>query len=632
MSIRRFPPLFAALALVAVTVLPAFAQGQLRGQSAGHNPGYRASDSAQSNTEAADNRHIVEFFQFGQGAAAVRAAGGEVVREFPQYAALSARLPQQALRGLQNHPNVKSIEADPRRYPLGTGDTVLASGETQPYGIPMVQADQLTDANPSNRTVCIIDSGYYLKHEDLQDDYVTASPDSGTGDPFTDGSGHGTHVAGTIAGMGGNSTGVVGVNPGSKLKLHIVKVFGDSGTWAYSSDLATALNKCRDAGSNVVSMSLGGGRPSSLEERAFNNAYSAGVLSIAAAGNAGDTTTSYPAGYGSVVSVAAIDHNKNVADFSQKNADVEIAAPGVAVLSTVPYIETNTATVDGTTYKGGHVEFAVRNTGVSGALVDGGRCAATGTWTDKVVLCERGDISFFDKVMNVQNSGGAAAIIYNNVSGGFSGTLGEGNSSTIPAITLSQEDGRALLTKLALDTTLDTTVVSTVEKPADGYDYFNGTSMATPHVSGVAALVWSYNLSWTNDQVRKALQASAQDLGTVVGRDDSYGYGLVQAKAALETLRAGSGGGGADTTGPEISSVTSAKTNAKNGSFEITWTTDEASNSVVTLNGTTYTNSTMVTSHKMGFRGTKGAMYTYTVSSTDAAGNKSTSGTLTHQN
>jgi len=628
MSIRRFPPLFAALALVAVTVLPAFAQGQLRGQSAGHNPGYRASDSAQSNTEAADNRHIVEFFQFGQGAAAVRAAGGEVVREFPQYAALSARLPQQALRGLQNHPNVKSIEADPRRYPLGTGDTVLASGETQPYGIPMVQADQLTDVDASNRKVCIIDSGYYLKHEDLQDDYVTASPDSGTGDPFTDGSGHGTHVAGTIAGMGGNGTGVVGVNPGSKLNLHIVKVFGDSGTWAYSSDLATALNKCREATSHVVSMSLGGGRPSSLEERAFNDAYSAGVLSIAAAGNAGDTTTSYPAGYGSVVSVAAIDHNKNVADFSQKNADVEIAAPGVAVLSTVPYIETNTATVDGTTYKGGHIEFAARSTGVSGALVDGGRCAATGAWTGKVVLCERGDISFFDKVMNVQNSGGVAAVIYNNVSGGFSGTLGEGNSSTIPAITLSQEDGRTLLTKLDLDTT----VVSTVDKPANGYDYFNGTSMATPHVSGVAALVWSYNPSWTNDQVRKALQASAEDLGTA-GRDNSYGYGLVQAAAARDKLQAGSGGGGGDTTGPVISNVKSAQTNTKNGSFEITWTTDEASNSVVTFSGgSTYTDSALVTSHRMGFRGTKGATYTYTVSSTDAAGNKSTAGPFTHQN
>jgi len=629
MSIRRFPMLFAALVLVAVTAFPAFAQGPNRSQGAGHNPGYRASDTAQANYETSDDRHIVEFFQFGPGAAAsVRAAGGEVVHEFPHYAAVAARLPQQALHGLQNHPNVKSIEADPRRYPQNTGDTLLASGDTQPYGIPMVQADQLSDANASNRRVCIIDSGYYQGHEDLQDGNVTASPDSGTGDPYTDGSGHGTHVAGTIAAMGGNSTGVVGVLSNSRINLHIVKVFGDSGTWAYSSDLATALRKCRDNNSNVVSMSLGGGRASRLEQQAFDDAYSAGVLSIAAAGNAGDTTTSYPAGYGSVVSVAALDQNKNVADFSQKNADVEIAAPGVSVLSTVPYKETNTVTVDGTTYKGGYVENAARSSGVAGALVDGGRCAATGAWSGNVVLCERGDISFFDKVMNVQNSGGVAALIYNNVSGGFTGTLGDGSSSTIPAISLSQEDGQFLV---ANKLTVSSTVVSTVQKPANGYDYFDGTSMATPHVSGVAALVWSYNTSWTNDQIRKALQASAEDLGTT-GKDNSYGYGLVQAKAALDRLQGSSGGGGSDTTAPVISNVTSTKTNTKNGSFEITWTTNEPSNSVVTLNGTTYVDSAMVTSHKKSFRGTKGATYTYTVSSTDAAGNRSDAGPFTHQN
>jgi hypothetical protein len=54
--------------------------------------------------------------------------------------------------------------------------------------------------------------------------------------------------------------------------------------------------------------------------------------------------------------------------------------------------------------------------------------APHGAWAGKVVLCERGVISFYDKVINVQNSGGAAAVIYNNVPGGFLGTLGEGSS------------------------------------------------------------------------------------------------------------------------------------------------------------------------------------------------------------
>ena len=88
-------------------------------------------------------------------------------------------------------------------------------------------------------------------------------------------------------------------------------------------------------------MSLGGSFKSRFEETAFKDAYNAGVLSVAAAGNGGNTSYSYPASYSSVVSVAAVDSNKVVADFSQKNSQVELAAPGVSVLSTVPYNEIN---------------------------------------------------------------------------------------------------------------------------------------------------------------------------------------------------------------------------------------------------------------------------------------------------
>ena len=60
--------------------------------------------------------------------------------------------------------------------------------------------------------------------------------------------------------------------------------------------------------------------------------------------------------------------------------------------------------------------------------------------------------------------------------------------------------------------------------------------MATPHVAGVAALIWSANPSWTNYQIREALDATAQDLGAP-GYDTSFGWGLVQAKAALDELQ-----------------------------------------------------------------------------------------------
>jgi subtilisin family serine protease len=72
---------------------------------------------------------------------------------------------------------------------------------------------------------------------------------------------------------------------------------------------------------------------------------------------------------------------------------------------------------------------------------------------------------------------------------------------------------------------------------ASNYAYFDGTSMATPHVSAVAALVWSRNLNCTPLQLRNSLNKSAKDLGTA-GRDNSYGFGLVQAKAADDRIKA----------------------------------------------------------------------------------------------
>jgi subtilisin family serine protease len=473
----------------------------------------------------AKERYIVTFSDFSRRAAALQAAGAEVALELPEQASVAALMPAAAANGLMNHPDVESIEIDPKRYP---------SAQTVPYGIPMVQATDPAFSNASGAVkVCIIDSGLHTGHADLQGLPITGQ--SGTA-WNQDGCGHGTHVAGTIAGVN-NTTGVVGVAPNS-VSLHIVRVFADNCDWSYASGLVGALNECRNAGAKVVSMSLGGTVKSNTEDSAFQSAYNAGVLSIAAAGNAGNTQTSYPAGYASVVSVAAVDSNKALGSFSQRNADVEIAAPGVAVLSSVPW-STPTLNVGSASYGGSLIEFAPQGA-VSGALVNGGNCATTGAYSGKVVLCQRGDVSFYDKVANVKNSGGVAALIYNNVSGAFSGTLGTGNSSSITALSLSMEDGQALVA----DYLGQTASVNTVQaKPGTGYEAWDGTSMATPHVSGVAALIWSFNPAWTNAQIRTALTATAQDLG-VAGRDSSFGYGLVQAKAALDYLQAGGGSGG----------------------------------------------------------------------------------------
>ncbi|MGY3969467.1 S8 family peptidase [Aeromonas enteropelogenes] len=341
--------------------------------------------------------------------------GGELALALKEQNALALWLPSTAVTALARNPNVLWVEPDAKRY---------ASAETLPYGIPMVQAPELSDAAAGEVLVCIIDSGYSGNHPDLPHGaQVQGSNNAGTGSWSSDENGHGTHVAGTIAAVSGNDMGVVGVLPNQSVPLHIIKVFGANG-WAYTSNLVGALNACQQAMSSrgftrmVINMSLGGSVPSKTEERAFNQAYSQNVLSVAAAGNAGNTSKSYPASYSSVVSVAAIDANKQLAYFSQRNDQVELAAPGVSVMSTVP----------------------------------------------------------------------------------------------------------------------------------GGYAYYSGTSMATPHVVGVAALVWSQRLECSNDQLRQTLRLSSQDLGAA-GRDNSYGYGLVQAKAAADRLALGCDGSTSSTGG-----------------------------------------------------------------------------------
>lgn len=325
----------------------------------------------------------------------------KVVKRLPNSNAMAVVLTPSQQKALAKDTSVQSIEVDPKRYLLS---------ESTPYGITMVQALQLSDAGSVNQKVCIMDTGYTLNHADLPSSGVTGDDGYGsnnTGNWYNDGNGHGTHVAGTIAAIGSNNQGVVGVNPSGRLGLHIVKVFNDSGSWAYGSDLIEAVNQCKNAGATVISMSLGGGASSTAERAAFDSAYASGILNVAAAGNDGNSNMSYPASYGSVMSVAAVDSSGNVANFSQYNSQVEIAAPGVGINST-----------------------------------------------------------------------------YNNGS----------------------------------------------------YKSLSGTSMATPHVSGVAALVWGNNPNCTVQQIRDGLNASAQDKGSS-GRDSYYGYGIVKAKDADTYLK-----------------------------------------------------------------------------------------------
>jgi thermitase len=148
---------------------------------------------------------------------------------------------------------------------------------------------------------------------------------------------HGTHVAGTIAAKANNATGVAGVD--FNATLAICRALRGGAGVGLTSDVANCITWTHARGAKVISMSLGGGASTTLQNAvaaAWENGGATGSVLVAAAGNDGDSTVNYPAGYAEVVSVAATDHNDARASFSNSNPDVEIAAPGVDVLSTIP--------------------------------------------------------------------------------------------------------------------------------------------------------------------------------------------------------------------------------------------------------------------------------------------------------
>ena len=495
-------------------------------------------------------RYLVEFAdgKTNNGKAALKSVGGVIKLDLGKHNAVAAEIPDAKLSTLKSNPNVKSVEEDERRYPISMVRSLPSgtdrgfdvdgepAGEIVPYGVAMVQAEGFLGSVASSVKVCVIDSGYDLGHEDKPGtDVVTGTDDPGAGPWSQDGSSHGTHVSGTINALD-NTIGVIGVFP--SVHMHIVRVFGNDGNWAYSSELINAVDDCVSNGARVINMSLGGPRPSVLENAVFLHAQKIGVLSIAAAGNGGDGRACdifadpghperqackmhYPSGYDSVVSVAAVDSAKSIASFSQVNSKVEIAAPGVSVLSTVPTDSMMDVTLQSrisTTKVVPMDNFPTPLAPVTGALKDcgfGGTPGDCGDASGKVCLIQRGPagtgaFSFATKAESCRDAGGIGAVIFNRddvAVGPVTGTLGDVHVD-FPVVGTDRDTGLALrATEIEQSVTL-TFVVSDYN-----YDYFSGTSMATPHVAGVAALIWSKHPTCGPTDIRTAMNATAFDLG-----------------------------------------------------------------------------------------------------------------------
>merc|ERR1711923_395609 len=268
--------------------------------------------------------------------------------EVAQQNVAAMELTKREIELLMQDENIEAVEMDGTFYAL----ELLRSrelAEEEPYGIGMVLQDvawweEKFASTPTGASkVCVVDTGYGNGHEDLPtlDQNSDGYNPQSSGEWYIDGHSHGTHCAGSIGAVGDNTKGVVGVIPGSisdKFSFFIGKGLTDSGSGSTSSVMA-AVQACVDNGSNVISMSLGGGSPSdSVNQQYYGHYKEDNVLIIAAAGNSGNSALSYPASYKSVMSVAAVDSNENKAGFSQYNEQVEISGPGVSVKSTITRI------------------------------------------------------------------------------------------------------------------------------------------------------------------------------------------------------------------------------------------------------------------------------------------------------
>ena len=181
------------------------------------------------------------------------------------------------------------------------------------------------DTKGKGATVAVIDTGI-SEVPDLKEtsfakgyDFVNDREDA------RDDNGHGTHVAGTIAQSTNNGFGVAGI--AYEATLIPLKVLSASGGGTVA-DIAEAIRFAADHGANVINMSLGGGGESSAMAEAIDYAHKKGVLVIAAAGNSGQNSASYPARYPHVLGVAALDSSGQKAAYSNFGAGVGISAPG----------------------------------------------------------------------------------------------------------------------------------------------------------------------------------------------------------------------------------------------------------------------------------------------------------------
>lgn len=461
---------------------------------------------------------------------------------FEAFTGFAADLTEEDLAALQRSQEVRWIEPVLERHKFLQARNPLH--QTVPFGVDVIVARPAqTGAMKGVINVVVIDTGIDYRHPELSGAYAGGwNFLNSTNDPLDD-DGHGTHVSGTIA-AADNGIGVLGIAP--KVRLWSLKILNGQGAGS-SEGLLHAVDwvaaKKEELGGNwVINLSLGSTTESPGEREAFQRIADKGILVIAAAGNlstpTSPATVAFPAAYPSVVAVGAVSFDRKLAFFSGQGPELDLTAPGVDVLSTLPLgLNSISYVADGEAVTLVHPLTGSKRAVVSGTFVD----CATGKAGDfpasvagKIALIKRGDgVSFADKTRRAKQAGAIAVAIYDNdpVPSAGAWTLynnDEDRAFDWPlALRLTMQTGEALLAEGS-----HSIIIALTD---DAYGENSGTSMSTPHVVGAAALVWSLAPTATAAQIVNALTATAIDLGAP-GPDPLFGAGLINVNAAARFL------------------------------------------------------------------------------------------------
>jgi subtilisin family serine protease len=412
--------------------------------------------------------------------------------------------------------------------------------------------------------VAVVDTGVAYDHPDLAPNMVAGYDFiSNDADPRDEG-GHGTHVAGTIGARGNNGIGVTGVN--WNVALMPVRVLGPEG--GTNVTVTNGFAYAAANGAKVVNASLGGGGPSQTMKAAIDNAPN--TLFVVAAGNDGannEGVPQYPCNYTSVnlVCVAATDDTDALAGFSNfGNTSVDLAAPGTGIVSTWPaYTSLFTESFE-TDLTGRWVAGGSPNTWSRTNLqrAEGGFSATdspAGNYSDDTDnwLATVNPISLVGRFgcqvgyeLRLNTEDGYDGLLVESSTDGTTWSVRDGwTGSTGGTFYRLETDLSAvagqpsvyLRFRLVSDETvnddgafIDEVVarcLSTVYG-VDDYNSIQGTSMATPHVSGVAALVWARNPAATVADIRNALLTTVDPIASLAG--DVVTGGRLNADRAVE--------------------------------------------------------------------------------------------------